>query len=57
MPLVLSGAGVRPGATPRSPRLVDVAPTVAALLGTRPPNDAQGRVLTEALVDGGAKPG
>lgn len=49
VPLLLSGAGVRPGAPPRSPRLVDVAPTVAALLGTRPPADAQGRALTESL--------
>ncbi|PLS87601.1 MAG: hypothetical protein CYG60_01050 [Actinobacteria bacterium] len=49
VPLLLSGAGVRPGARPRSPRLVDVAPTVAALLGARPPADAQGRALTESL--------
>ncbi|QIN81025.1 sulfatase-like hydrolase/transferase (plasmid) [Rubrobacter marinus] len=51
VPLVLSRAGVRPGVTPRNPKLVDVAPTVAALLGTRPPNEAQGRALTEVLVD------
>jgi arylsulfatase A-like enzyme len=37
------------GAVPRDARLVDVAPTIAALLGTRPPADAQGRALAESL--------
>ncbi|MEV0830207.1 alkaline phosphatase family protein [Nonomuraea rubra] len=46
VPLVLSGAGIRPGARPRGARLIDVAPTIAALLGTRPPAQAQGRDLT-----------
>ncbi|UBU09344.1 alkaline phosphatase family protein [Nonomuraea gerenzanensis] len=46
VPLLLSGAGIRPGARPRGARLIDVAPTVAALLGTRPPAQAQGRDLT-----------
>jgi arylsulfatase A-like enzyme len=46
VPLLLAGAGVRPGLRLRRPRLVDVAPTVAALLGTRPPAHAQGRDLT-----------
>ncbi len=50
VPLVLAGAGVRGGLPPQSPGLVDVAPTIAALLGTRPPADAQGRALTESLV-------
>ena len=49
VPFLISGAGVRVGAVPRNPRLVDVAPTIAALLGARPPADAQGRVLTESL--------
>lgn len=49
VPLLLAGAGVRAGIAPRAPRLVDVAPTIAALLGTRPPRDAQGRALVEAL--------
>jgi arylsulfatase A-like enzyme len=49
VPLLLSGAGIRQNSAPRDPRLVDVAPTVCALLGTRPPKDAQGRVLQEAL--------
>ena len=49
VPLLISGAGVRAGAAPGDARLVDVAPTIAALLGVRPPADAQGRVLDELL--------
>jgi predicted AlkP superfamily pyrophosphatase or phosphodiesterase len=49
VPLLISGAGVRVGGVPREPGLVDVAPTIAALLGTRPPADAQGRALDELL--------
>lgn len=49
VPLVLSGAGVRRDTAPASPVLVDVAPTIAALLGVRAPAHAQGRVLGEAL--------
>ena len=51
VPLLVAGAGVRTGVAPRDPKLVDVAPTIAALLGARPPADAQGRVLSE-LLDG-----
>ncbi|GAA2240201.1 hypothetical protein GCM10010413_47550 [Promicromonospora sukumoe] len=49
VPLVLAGAGVRPGAHPRGPRHVDVAPTISALLGYAPPSGSEGRVLREAL--------
>ena len=49
VPLLVSGAGVKAGAAPKDARLVDVAPTIAALLGARPPADAQGRVLEELL--------
>ena len=49
VPLLISGAGVRVGAVAEGARIVDVAPTVAALLGVRPPADAQGRVLEELL--------
>jgi arylsulfatase A-like enzyme len=49
IPLVLAGAGVRPGRAPYRPRHVDVAPTMAALLGIAPPSGVQGRVLSEAL--------
>jgi arylsulfatase A-like enzyme len=49
VPLLLAGAGVRRGVEPRDARLVDVAPTICALLGARTPKDAQGRALEEAL--------
>ncbi len=48
-PLVLSGRGVCRQTAPDGPELVDIAPTVAALLGVAPPADAQGRALDEAL--------
>lgn len=47
-PFVLAGAGVLPGEYDEI-RIVDFAPTVAALLGTNLPASAQGRVLTEML--------
>ena len=49
VPLLLAGAGVRPGHPPAHPRHVDIAPTVAFVLGERAPYGAQGRVLVEAL--------
>ncbi|QIN83568.1 sulfatase-like hydrolase/transferase [Rubrobacter tropicus] len=49
VPLLISGSGVKAGAVPENARLVDVAPTIAALLGIRPLADAQGRVLDELL--------
>jgi len=49
VPLLISGAGVRTGAVSKDARLVDVAPTITALLGARPPVDAQGRALDELL--------
>lgn len=49
VPLVLAGAGVVPGATPDDAHLIDVAPTVAALLGIPAPGHGLGRTLTELL--------
>lgn len=49
LPLIISGKGVRSGSRMKSPRIVDIAPTIAALLGTRPPAQADGRALTEIL--------
>jgi hypothetical protein len=47
-PFVMAGAGVKPGRYPDMYQ-VDVAPTVAALLGTNLPASSQGNVLTEML--------
>jgi hypothetical protein len=49
VPLVMAGAGVRPGVTLVDAYLVDVAPTIAALLGLPAPGHALGRTLVEAL--------
>jgi predicted AlkP superfamily pyrophosphatase or phosphodiesterase len=48
VPLLLSGTGFHRGAAPHNARLVDVTPTICALLGVRPPGDAQGRLLSES---------
>jgi len=48
--LLLAGPGVLPGARASAPlEMVDVAPTLAALLGVPPPAQAQGRTATELL--------
>ena len=49
VPLVAIGAGIRPGTQPADARLIDVAPTVAALLGLPAPGHGLGRTLTEIL--------
>lgn len=51
IPLILSGAGVAPGFIGGTAELVDVAPTIARLLGLTPHlMQPDGRVLEEALV-------
>ncbi|HEY0481623.1 MAG TPA: alkaline phosphatase family protein [Kofleriaceae bacterium] len=49
VPLVAAGAGIRPGATPHDARLIDIAPTVAALLALPAPGHGLGRTLVELL--------
>ncbi|MCZ7527547.1 MAG: alkaline phosphatase family protein [Acidimicrobiia bacterium] len=63
-PLVIAGRGVRTGRTSVPARLVDVAPTVAELLGVAPLDGEgtrlpgqDGRVLTEVLDPGERRPG
>jgi hypothetical protein len=48
-PFVMAGAGVRPSSYYPDVQQVDVAPTVAALLGANFPASAQGRVQTNML--------
>jgi len=47
--LMFSGPGIRPGNYYAEADLLDIAPTMAALLGVEPPPDAMGRVLHEAI--------
>lgn len=51
--LVISGAGIKPGLSHQLPAgNVDLAPTLAELLGVGPLPEADGRVLHEILEDG-----
>ncbi len=55
VPLIAAGAGIRPGATAVDARLIDISPTVAALLGIPAPGHGLGRTRVEILqLDAGA---
>jgi predicted AlkP superfamily phosphohydrolase/phosphomutase/Flp pilus assembly protein TadD len=47
----LYGAGVKPRSRLDQPTILDIAPTVLALLGVEPAEDMPGRVLAEAFSD------
>jgi hypothetical protein len=49
VPLIIAGAGIVPGAITPNATLLDVAPTIAALLGIPAPGHAHGRTLVELL--------
>ncbi|CDG82177.1 alkaline phosphatase family protein [Janthinobacterium agaricidamnosum] len=50
VPLIVMGKRwIRPGAYSQYAEVVDIAPTLAHVLGVRPPSAAEGRVLTETL--------
>jgi hypothetical protein len=49
VPLIAAGAGIRPGAAALDAQLIDLAPTVSALLGLPAPGHGLGRTLTELL--------
>jgi hypothetical protein len=52
VPILLAGPGVRPGDYYEPARAVDIAVTLAALLGIEPPLDAVGQVLHPAIDTG-----
>lgn len=56
VPLLFFGAGVRPGMHERPVGTVDLAPTLAALLGLRPPAGVDGTSLAGVIM-GGSGPG
>lgn len=49
VPLLISGAGIRPGRHARRVSTLDIAPTLCEILGILPPSGCEGRVLDEAL--------
>ena len=48
VPLLLAGPGIRPGRNAARVSTLDLAPTLADLLGVLPPAGSEGRVLAEA---------
>jgi hypothetical protein len=50
VPLIMAGAGIRKGAAITDAQLIDVAPTVAALLGLPAPSHGLGRTLVGSLI-------
>jgi hypothetical protein len=49
VPFIAVGAGIKPGAMVTDARLIDIAPTVSALLGIAAPGHGLGRTLVEIL--------
>jgi predicted AlkP superfamily pyrophosphatase or phosphodiesterase len=49
VPLIFVGPGIEPQSVKRAVRSVDLAPTLAAILGIVPPDDLDGVVLEEAV--------
>ena len=49
VPLIFSGPGITPRRIARRVETVDVAPTIAALLGTKQPSGAAGSALPEVV--------
>lgn len=49
VPIVFYGAGIKAGRNARRALVVDIAPTLAAIIGVRPMERLDGRVIREAL--------
>lgn len=49
VPLLLAGPGVKQGSSAVPAKAIDVAPTLARLLGVEPPADCQGQALEAAM--------
>jgi hypothetical protein len=50
MPLVVTGPGVRAGSRFDYAEQIDIVPTLCHLMGAKPPSNAAGRILSEALL-------
>jgi hypothetical protein len=51
MPLIVVGPGVRAGQSLDYAEQIDIVPTLCYLMGVKPPPNADGRILAEALVN------
>jgi len=51
MPLIVSGPGVRAGQRLDYAEQIDIVPTLCYLMGVKPPPNADGRILAEALLE------
>ena len=49
VPVIFAGAGLEPRKVYREIHTVDVAPTLAAAVGTKPPSGTRGKVLVEVM--------
>ena len=49
VPIVFYGAGIKPGRNTRHVLVVDIAPTLAAILGVRPMETLDGHVIRDAI--------
>jgi hypothetical protein len=50
MPVVVAGPGVKAGGRFPYSEQIDIIPTLAHLMGVKPPDNAMGRIMAEALV-------
>jgi arylsulfatase A-like enzyme len=49
VPIVFAGAELKPVTVDRRVHTIDIAPTLSAYLGIKPPSGSQGKLLREVL--------
>lgn len=51
MPVVVAGPGIKAGGRFPYAEQIDIVPTLTYLMGVKPPDNAMGRIMAEALVN------
>jgi len=51
MPVVAAGPGIKPGVRAPYSEQIDIVPTLTYLMGVKPPDNAMGRIMAEALTN------
>jgi hypothetical protein len=51
MPVVVAGPGIKPGVNFPYSEQIDIVPTLTHLMGVKPPDNAMGRIMAEALTN------